>query len=165
MQHEISVGIFIDGANINLLGIYFDWRQFKKWIADNRDIREANYINSTPFSQHDIRLYKHIRLSGFALWRQDPVRIKATNKLKQCGIDILLTIKAIEFQDNFDTFILVSGDSDFLPLLEYMEGRSKNIEIVSNRAQLNPIYYNHNYKIRYIEDFFKVNHIVEELHR
>lgn len=48
-----------------------------------------------------------------------------------CGksADIPLTIQAVQIADKVDTIIIMSGDSDYIPLYEYLKMRGTRVEI------------------------------------
>lgn len=49
------------------------------------------------------------------------------------NLDIELTIDVVHNRDNFQSFILFSGDSDFEALLKYMRAHRKNCIVVSTK--------------------------------
>jgi uncharacterized LabA/DUF88 family protein len=158
-RSDSRVGVFVDGANIDFCGHNYtvDWRKFKMWAADGRELTEAHYINSTALAPETVAYYKKIKEAGFEMWRQQPIFIKNAQVLKQCGIDVLLAIKAMEKINNFDVFTLISGDCDFIPLLEYMLEAGKDVEVISNFNRLNPSLKKYPYS--YVENFLNQNGI------
>lgn len=47
------------------------------------------------------------------------------------NIDVELVVDVVRKIDTFDTFVLVSGDSDFAPLLEFLTEKGKIVEVVT----------------------------------
>jgi uncharacterized LabA/DUF88 family protein len=45
--------------------------------------------------------------------------------------DVGLTIDAVRIAPTLDTLILVSGDGDFVPLVEYLKNQGKRVELIS----------------------------------
>jgi len=50
------------------------------------------------------------------------------------NMDVELVVDVVRKIDTFDTFVLVSGDSDFAPLLEFLNEKGKTVEIVFFRS-------------------------------
>ena len=52
--------------------------------------------------------------------------------MKKADWDVGLSIDAVRLSDSLvDAVILVSGDGDFVPLVEYMKGKGRQVEIIS----------------------------------
>lgn len=51
--------------------------------------------------------------------------------------DVTLAVDTMSLLNSFDHFILVSGDGDFIPLLDYLEKQNKYISVVSNKNSFN----------------------------
>jgi len=45
--------------------------------------------------------------------------------------DVGMTVDAIRTADIVDTIVVVSGDGDFIPLLEYLKGRGRRVEVMA----------------------------------
>lgn len=151
-----KLGIFIDGANIfyGLKDRRMDFTDFKKWIADGREVEVACYFNASQKDREDQQaFFSHVKKSGFRVFVKRTTLNSATGEYKQAGIDVYLAVKAMKFINLFDTFILVAGDYDYTPLINEMQYKKKSIEIVSFEYCLHPIY--KQFKVRYIDDYLK----------
>ena len=76
--------------------------------------------------------------------------LKKQNKAqKSKGIDIQLTVDILvnAYQNNLDTVYLLSGDADFVPVLEEVRRLGKRIYIAAFSSGLNP-------RIRAVADEF-----------
>lgn len=51
--------------------------------------------------------------------------------LKKGDWDVGIAVDAIKTSDGIDTVILVSGDGDYVPLLEYLRNKGKRIEVIA----------------------------------
>jgi uncharacterized LabA/DUF88 family protein len=161
----MTIGIFVDGANMHPLGLRFDYGILKEWIADGREVEEANYFGGTqisPLSKLN-RFYRYVKGAGFCMHLRQSVFISSTGKYKQGGVDTALVIHALKrgiYERRFETFVLVSGDSDFLPLVEEMEQNGIDVEIISMRETCHPCY-PQKYKMRFMDDFLKTIKVEE----
>jgi uncharacterized protein (TIGR00288 family) len=51
--------------------------------------------------------------------------------LKKADWDVGITIDAIRISPTVDTIVLVSGDGDFIQLVEYLKNQGKRVEIIA----------------------------------
>ena len=52
------------------------------------------------------------------------------------NIDVDLTIDAVHFRDNYETFILLSGDGDFESLIKYLKAFKKRCIVISSKGHI-----------------------------
>lgn len=135
--------VFIDGNNWyhNCKDIIkpknIDFKKLSKFICKhfNLNLEEVRYYNSIPdISDGEEIYYKHI---GFLEELKKQGIIVRTRKLKKIikkniaiekGIDVLISadmIKKILVDKKCEVCILVSGDSDFIPVMEIIKDAKK----------------------------------------
>ncbi len=51
--------------------------------------------------------------------------------LKKADWDVGMAVDAIKTQDSVDAVVLVSGDGDFVPLVEYLKNHGKRVEAIA----------------------------------
>jgi uncharacterized protein (TIGR00288 family) len=51
--------------------------------------------------------------------------------LKKADWDVGIVIDAIRAANSVDVVILVSGDGDFIPLVEYLKNQGKRVEVIA----------------------------------
>jgi len=51
--------------------------------------------------------------------------------LKKADWDVGITVDAIRISPSVDTIVLVSGDGDFLQLIEYLKNQGKRVEVIA----------------------------------
>ncbi|MDD5033061.1 MAG: NYN domain-containing protein [Candidatus Pacebacteria bacterium] len=52
--------------------------------------------------------------------------------MKKADWDVGLTVDAIRLADSaIDAIVLITGDGDFVPLVEYLKGKGKQVEIIA----------------------------------
>lgn len=51
--------------------------------------------------------------------------------LKKADWDVGITVDAIRISSSVDTIVLVSGDGDFLQLIDYLKNQGKRVEIIA----------------------------------
>jgi uncharacterized LabA/DUF88 family protein len=73
--------------------------------------------------------------------------------------DVLITVDAMQWLPEFDVFYLVSGDGDYIPLLNQISYRDKRIEVITFEQSVSHKLYAAADRITYLseEQVFKDN--------
>ena len=50
--------------------------------------------------------------------------------MKKADWDVGMAVDAIRLSESVDTIVLVTGDGDFIPLVEYLQGHGKQVEVL-----------------------------------
>lgn len=79
--------------------------------------------------EKQIRFIRKLNSFGFAT-NINPLKIMPNGKRK-ADCDVNITVDGMANFDNYDKFILFSGDGDFLPFLRYLKEKGKEIEVYS----------------------------------
>jgi uncharacterized LabA/DUF88 family protein len=66
--------------------------------------------------------------------------------------DIGITIDAIDKIDDYDTFVIISGDGDFGQLIDYLRHRRKNTIVMSFQSALSMGLYNHAHEVIVLDE-------------
>lgn len=127
--------ILLDVRNVSLetrkIGFHTDYRALRDIAADGRHISGAiafdgRYITSDkdvtrPF--HEVLMH-----SGWSLDLRD-----IYDEAHQKEVDVALATALISgaVGDTYDTAVVISGDRDFVPAIEYVRGMGKGIEVMS----------------------------------
>ncbi|MBS3091887.1 NYN domain-containing protein [Candidatus Pacearchaeota archaeon] len=133
-----SAIVFIDGNNWyhNLKTIVkpskIDLRKLAVFICNkfNLTLKEIRYYNSIPdISDNEINYHKHINfLSGLAKEKVIVKTRKLSKLKKEKGIDVLIASDMIRntiIDKKCDVCILISGDADFIPVMEIIKDLKK----------------------------------------
>lgn len=126
------VSVFIDASNIyhsyKKLEWKIDFKKFLGYLKEQLELQEVYY-----YTARDITFIKQNKFISFLEKTGYKVRSKQVkfikdrnNELKKDGfhkgnLDVELTIDILETKNKYDTLILISGDSDFEPLLKLMK--------------------------------------------
>jgi uncharacterized LabA/DUF88 family protein len=75
---------------------------------------------------------------GYIVKAKEVKRIEVASNIyeRKGNLDVELTIDALKSSDDFDTCILMSGDSDFAPLLDELKARKKWVIVMSTRGHI-----------------------------
>ena len=133
---------FVDGQNLYLgtTKLKDSWKidltRFRIYLEQKYGVSKAYYyLGFTNDKQH--RLYKYIQESGFILAFKPHKETLASNKKGNVDADIIFDImeKMYKEKNSFDELILVSGDGDYLKLVEFLikENKFKKILFPSQK--------------------------------
>lgn len=133
-HQEQRVGIFIDTQNLyhSAKNIYRARVNFgnvlEDAIADRLLIRAIAYLVSTETGEEQ-GFFEALEKLGIETKTKD-LQIFAGGA-KKGDWDVGLAIDAIKFAPKLDVVVLVSGDGDFVPLLEYLKSGGCQVEVIS----------------------------------
>ena len=144
---EIRVGVFIDGSNMlwgsRASGIRIDWEKMKTYLKTRFNLVMLNYYageDDTPKPEHIQRslnqkkFHKKLEKIGYYVIRK-PLKHMASGTTK-CDMDIEITMDIRTHENNIDCIILFSGDSDYLPVVDYYWKKGKYIRIFAFKESL-----------------------------
>ena len=127
------VGIFIDTQNIyhsakNFYNKNVDFGKLVAILNQNRNlIRAIAYVIKSDFSSKEIAFFEALASKGIELRIKDIIILP--DGTKKADWDIGIAIDAIRFSKFLDVIILVTGDGDFAPLVEYLKNQGNIVEI------------------------------------
>jgi len=148
--------LFVDGENLTIRGqeLAKDWTFELKdsahylqdvfvWFPGSSGRDARHLIDGFPSNQTAIRAYYYTSLTGDsdkinsvrqklrALQFDPQVFKKPSGRLKSKGVDVTLTkdMLAHAYQDHYDMAVLFAGDGDYVPLIEEVKRRGKNVVV------------------------------------
>lgn len=132
---EQRVGVFIDVQNMyysakNLHGrkVHFG-NIVKEAVAGRKLIRAIAYVVSTE-TKEEQPFFEALYNLGIET-REKDLQIFTTG-MKKADWDVGLTVDAIRLSPSLDAIVIVSGDGDYVPLVEYLQKSSgKQVEVVA----------------------------------
>lgn len=128
------VAVLIDVQNLyhsakNLYGARVNFGEVLKTAISGRNlIRALAYVVRTktgeekPFFEALIKLGIEIRVKDLQIFY---------GGLKKADWDVGIAVDAIRIAPSVDTIVLVSGDGDFLQLVEYLKNQGKRVEVIA----------------------------------
>ena len=128
------VGVFIDVQNMyysakNLFGSKVNFGNIvKEAMAGRKLIRAIAYVVSTE-SKEEQPFFDALYNVGIET-KDKPLQIFWGGE-KKADWDVGLAVDAIRFSSSLDAIVLVSGDGDYIPLVEYLRGQGKQVEVVA----------------------------------
>lgn len=140
------VAIYVDGSNVYFaqkesLGWWIDWPRFLDAVSVERELVSARWYQAyrTEPEPEQYRFLHHLALIGFAvrkkLLKQVFDRSLGTSHLKG-SLNLEIAIDALNDIDHYDTAILVTGDSEFEPLVAALQARGKRVIIMATEQNV-----------------------------
>ena len=136
------VGIFIDIQNLyhsakNLYNCRVNYKELVKNLTGRRSLVKAlayvvksEILVSKTTGKTESSFFDALEKSGINLRLKD-LQIFAGGA-KKADWDVGLAVDAIRLANSFDVIILVTGDGDFIPLIEYLKwGLGKDVEVAA----------------------------------
>lgn len=132
-----KVGVFCDNANLYHSYLKYEWRvdfgKFKEFISQHCNLQFTNYYLVIP-AKNDIvyhgtqRFLNKIKL--FVTIKSKDLKYTPVGGqvIKKGNMDVEIVLDVVRTIDNLDVVIIMSGDSDFLELKNYViKDKNKNI--------------------------------------
>ncbi|TSC82635.1 MAG: hypothetical protein G01um101420_158 [Parcubacteria group bacterium Gr01-1014_20] len=130
------VGIFVDVQNLyhsskNLYHGRVNYPEMMKYLVGGRQlIRAMAYVVKSETAQGEAAFFDALEKSGLELRSKD-LQIYADG-LKKADWDVGMAVDAIRMSSFLDVVILVTGDGDFMPLVDYMKwGVGRLVEVAA----------------------------------
>jgi len=136
MHPNQRVGVFIDVQNAyhSAKNLYHARVNFKELIravaADRPVIRAVAYVVKSETAEGEDTCFEALKKTGIELRMKD-LQIFAGG-MKKADWDVGLAVDAIRMASFLDVIILVTGDGDFVPLVEYLRaGLGRQVEVAA----------------------------------
>ncbi|MCK4818566.1 NYN domain-containing protein [bacterium] len=141
LKHEgwqISYERFVEyfRASYDVVGFYYyEGTPSKSYILKKLNVNSNSEVKKRISAKKEF--FGSLRKSGLLI-RTKPVTVvydstKGIYKAK-CNFDVEITIDAIDRIQDYDAFILLSGDGDFMKLLKYVKGKYKKTIVISAKG-------------------------------
>lgn len=147
------INIFIDTQNIyhssrNLYDSKVDFKRLVDILVGDRNlINVFAYVIRSDFTSKEIDFFEALINQGIHLRIKD-LQVYPDGS-KKADWDIGIAVDVIRFSQLVDVVILVTGDGDFSPLVEYLQNQGKQVEVAgfaqttsSRLKEIADFYYN-----------------------
>jgi uncharacterized LabA/DUF88 family protein len=140
------IAVYVDGANAyfaqkEALNWWIDWPSFLEWVQRDKELVSARWYQSyrrTPEPEQE-RFLHHLTIVGYAVRKKVLKSIydreSGQNSVKG-NLNIELVIDALTDAPHYDTILLVTGDSDFVPLVEALRSRGKRVLVAATQQNV-----------------------------
>lgn len=127
------VNIFIDTQNVyhsakNIYDRKVDFGKLVNFLVGEGNLIQAvAYVIRSEFTQKEIDFFEALINQGIKL-RIKELQVYPDGS-KKADWDVGIAVDVIRFSILVDVIVLVTGDGDFLPLVEYLQNQGKIVEI------------------------------------
>lgn len=136
--------VFIDAANVFYAQRTLGWRlsyqklmdYFKKECGQN--VKCFVYLAYDENKQAERKFLDMLDINGYILRTKAIKKIRISRELEtfKGNLDMELAFEMVELAENYDTAILMSGDSDFSVPIDRIKKLGKRIIVVSTRGRI-----------------------------
>ena len=135
MKHpDQRVGIFVDVQNLyhsarNLYNSRVNFKEvLKQAVAERKLINAYAYVITSP-NKEEAPFFDALEKSGFTIKTKD-LQIFAGGA-KKADWDVGIAMDAIKMSSRIDVVVLVSGDGDYIPMVEYLQNSGVQVEVIA----------------------------------
>ncbi len=131
---EQRVAVLIDVQNMyhsakNIYSARVNFKEvLKTAVAGRRLIRAVAYVISTETGE-ERGFFEALTNMGIETKIKDLQVFYGG--LKKADWDVGITIDAVKLSPQLDSLVLVTGDGDFIPLVEYLKGQGRQVEALA----------------------------------
>jgi uncharacterized LabA/DUF88 family protein len=133
----IKIGVFIDIQNVQETferqgkEVRYDALRRNVILLTKGQELEYKFIAFIPFKRDDERRQRLIDALSFQGYRvvAKPVRERVDGSVK-ANMDIEITLEVLSMADYLDHVILITGDGDFVALVDWLSKRGKRITVI-----------------------------------
>lgn len=144
------VAIFIDGSNLyngmreNLKSTRVNFAELIQQLLRDRPVHRTYYYNVPLTEDYDAelregqsRFFESLRRIPYVTVRFGRLHRRQDGSLVEKGIDVAIAVEALSlaFQNAYDTALIVSGDGDYVELVETLKRYGKHVESAMFRNQ------------------------------
>lgn len=135
--------VFVDAANVyysqRTLKWKFGYQEFVDFLHASLDIRRMYFYSSlTAKNMVQVKFFKKVESMGFVVRSKEVKLIQVESNVfeRKGNLDVELAVDLIKEINNFDSCILVSGDSDFAILVDEMKKLKKRVVVLSTKGHI-----------------------------
>lgn len=135
--------VFIDAANVVYslrdLGWKIDYKLLQDYFRAKVNLVDIYFYSA--YFEDDLgrkNLLEMLSRKGFKVHAKAVKHIKTKDGslLHKANCDVELTMDAMLLYKTFDTAVLMSGDSDFVPLINFLRSNGRKVIAISTRGHI-----------------------------
>lgn len=137
------VAVFIDAANIfysqRTLGWRISYERLKEFFEEKLDVQFLFVYTATDDERPEqAKFVSMLRRAGFTVRTKPVKKIRVAHGVYQWkgDFDVELTMDMLESLRDYDTAILMSGDSDFAPVVDRIKKQGKRVIVMSVKGHV-----------------------------
>ncbi|MEK7063856.1 MAG: NYN domain-containing protein [Patescibacteria group bacterium] len=110
--------------------VYAFLEYFQRKLRTER-LKKTEKFEVERYTQR-VKFYKKLDLFGYRL-RLKPTKIfrNGSTTVKKANCDVDLTFDLMRYMSQYSEIVMLSGDGDFAPVLEYLKNKRKKVHILA----------------------------------
>ncbi len=130
------VGVFVDVANLlysaRTLRMTIDFGKLLDFLRGNRRLVRAHaYCPTSPQPGDDQMFLQAVKGLGYRITTKDYKTFSSGAKKADLDLDLCMDVVRLVEGKAVDCIVLVSGDSDFMPMLDYCSDHGVRVEVAA----------------------------------
>ena len=130
------VGVFVDVANLlysaRTLRMTVDFGKLLDFLRGNRRLVRAHaYCPTSPQPGDDQMFLQAVKGLGYRITTKDYKTFSSGAKKADLDLDLCMDVVRLVEGKAVDCIVLVSGDSDFMPMLDYCSDHGVRVEVAA----------------------------------
>ena len=136
---------FIDGQNLYMNTKSYGWKinlaRFRVYLREKYNVETAYYFLGAVDEEQQ-KLYETIQKAGFILTFREHNQSMIGKKKGNVDTDIVFTVmEKIAEREKFDKVVLVSGDGDYVKMVQYLIKKNKFAKLLApNKKSMSSLY-------------------------
>jgi uncharacterized protein (TIGR00288 family) len=133
-HHDQRIAVLIDVQNMyhsakHLFRARVNFQEvLKEAVAGRRLVRAIGYVVESETAEEK-SFFEALLKQGIELRSKDLQVFYGG--LKKADWDVGITLDAVNLSSSVDVIVLISGDGDFIPLVDYLKNRGKIVEVMA----------------------------------
>lgn len=142
-RKSTKAAVFIDAANViysqRTLKWQIDFKRLMDYFRTNYKLHGVYfYYAYIRDDQKQQKFFSKLRDWGYKIRTKEVKVIRQSDGtfLKKGNLDVELTIDAVKQISSYSTVVLMSGDSDFHALVNYLQSKNKKVVVISSKGHV-----------------------------
>jgi len=138
----MATAVLIDGPNLyaaaKALNFVIDYKKLRVKLKQMYpDLLRIYYFTAVIYDDNGhsslVDLLNWLSFNGYTVKQKEGKRHVTSKGLVKVGnMDIEIALEAFSLVDSVDTLVLVSGDGDFIPLVEFIQRKGTKVDVMSS---------------------------------
>lgn len=158
-QNASAIGeriiVFMDVKNVEApvrnADQFVDYSSLLAQLSMGRDIVDAMAFDGKEPTNENNKFHQYLASCG---WKLDLRAVDASKHQKEVDMSMGVALISRAIRDEYDTAIVVSGDRDFVPAIEYVKSLGKRVEVVSHKVNISESMIHVADSVAYLDNLF-----------
>ncbi|MCL4416791.1 MAG: NYN domain-containing protein [Actinobacteria bacterium] len=115
-----------------------DYKKLYKFFKTNSKLASISFYSARFGTESHDNFLTFLKRNGYRLVTKiiKDIKVSESKHLRKANFDVEISVDAVDWLRNYDTFVLFSGDSDFAYLVRFLKKKGKKILVISERGHV-----------------------------